>query len=120
MPAWPASLPRSPEPGSYDESPLANVIRTDMEAGIPKQRRRFTAEVISTPIAWKFNSSQLDDFIAFWREVLQSGALEFQGPHPRTNATVRMRFMASEGYHITDAGSPDMKRVTAKIEILPT
>ncbi len=44
-PVWPPSLPQRPLAQGFSEQAPDTLIRTQMEAGPPKVRRRFTAGI---------------------------------------------------------------------------
>lgn len=85
MPAWPAALPALEIEG-YRESPPNVVIRTQMDAGPPKTRRRNTANVRSISGVVTLTPAQLDTFNAFHDTDCAGGALPFDWVHPRTGA----------------------------------
>ena len=60
MPAWPVTLPAPQAPG-YTLSPGDQTIRTDMEVGSPRVRRRTTARNDKLAVGWVLTDAQLDD-----------------------------------------------------------
>ena len=71
MASWPTTLP-SPKLSGYKLTPLDQVIRTDMEGGNTRTRRRTTARVDKFAVAFDFNETQMAAFRA-WYE-LDTGA----------------------------------------------
>lgn len=76
MPAWPSTLPAAQAQG-YAFGPVDPVIRTDMEAGKPRARRRFTAMPTVIQVSWRFTQAQLGEFETFWHTTLSDGVAEF-------------------------------------------
>lgn len=59
--AWPSTLP-SPRADGYGLTPVDPVIRTDMEAGAPRARRRSAARNDRIAVAWVFTDAQMATF----------------------------------------------------------
>lgn len=93
MPTWPDQLPL-PQLDDYQLSPQAAFVRTDMDAGPARQRRRFTAA--PTEIAQRFvlTTAQLGLFEAWYEHRVASGASWFDAPlrNGRGLNTVECRF----------------------------
>lgn len=71
MAAWPSNL-RAPVVG-YGVKPVAAFIRTDMEAGAPRQRKRFTAVPHNLSLSWRFTAAQMADFRTFFNTTINRG-----------------------------------------------
>ncbi|MDT3708176.1 MAG: hypothetical protein ROZ09_15245 [Thiobacillus sp.] len=61
MATWPTTLP-SPEKDGYQITPMAQTIRTEMETGMPRVRRRSAARMDQVTVAWKFTDAQMQIF----------------------------------------------------------
>lgn len=61
MATWPATLP-SPEKAGYQIAPASQVVRTEMETGAPRVRRRTAARNDVIAVRWKFTDAQLAAF----------------------------------------------------------
>lgn len=115
-PAWPAALPQTLEVQGYSEQPPDVTLRTQMDAGPPKLRRRYTAGI--RPIKGKMLLSPrtlvvtLDDF---YNDSLLGGSLSFDWAHPRTGQTAVCRFASRPTY--TPLG-PEAWMVELDLEIL--
>lgn len=115
---WPATLPQSPQKG-YTETGGVMVIRTPMDSGPAKQRRRGAATK-SMDLSFIMTDAQvvtLQDFV----ETTILGTARFGFPHPRTKTTVEARIVPQqEGvlYNLTYL-APGYWTVAAKLEILP-
>lgn len=77
MPTWPGTLPQVLLRSGYQETQPKLVVRTNMDAGPAKVRRRFTANV--TPVKGKIivTADQLSTLVAFWSNDCAGGALQF-------------------------------------------
>lgn len=89
MEIWPTTLPL-PEQTGYTESRANNILRTQMEAGAPKQRRRYTAVFTSVKFQMTLTQAQSTVLIDFYDTV---GAASFAWTNPRTGASVTARFI---------------------------
>lgn len=65
MATWPATLP-DPLLGGYGFTPLDQTIRTDMEVGSPRVRRRTNARVDTVSVSWTFTAAQMAEFRTFF------------------------------------------------------
>ncbi len=117
---WPEFMP----PPVYDQisvgAPVGAVLRTDMEAGPAKQRRRFTAAPRPVLLVFEPVSEKgISDFDRFFVEDIQSGALGFQMKHPITDDLRMFRFVGGdEPWHVAPIGK-DAFRISVSLELLP-
>lgn len=76
---YPEGLPVGLHSGrSYQlQSPL---LRSDLESGRARQRRRFTNVPMGAKINWLFNDSEGQLFEIWWRDQLVDGSLWFECP----------------------------------------
>ena len=121
-PDWPAAFPALPAVEGYAESPPACVLRTEMNAGPDKVRRRFTSGPRHIPVTLYMTSTVLNaaspnGFDAFFVQDTFHGSAEFTWHNPRTNADVTMRFVGVPKYE--PVGGSSAYRVTFEVEILP-
>ncbi|MFH1158064.1 MAG: hypothetical protein V1721_04170 [Pseudomonadota bacterium] len=116
MTTWPASLPASPLLDSFRETVPDSVIRTSMEQGPAKLRRRTTAAVRVLSVAYLMSKDQVTALETFYLTTLQGGSFPFDFTHPRTGATVSCRFVKPPEY---GSGNGSFFRVTVELEILP-
>lgn len=73
---WPMLLP-APTLDGYGLEPAEQTIRTDMEAGAPRVRRRSAADDDSVDVAWKFTDAQMKIFRDWFRSNAAGGAAWF-------------------------------------------
>jgi hypothetical protein len=90
---WPSTLPQKPLVDGYGEDFPENTIRTEMEVGPAKLRRRSTAAPKKITISFLMTQIQVATFETFFNTTLSSGSLPFDWAHPRTGVTESFRFM---------------------------
>lgn len=76
MPSWPASLP-APTVGGYTLVSTESVVRTDMDAGPARQRRRFTQTPTRLQLRWLLSAEQFAVFEAWYRWQADEGGAWF-------------------------------------------
>ena len=116
---WPTSLPQTPLLNGYAESKNINTIRTPMDNGPAKTRRR---SALPTPIQCAFNMTAtqvatLEDFV---KNTL-FGVRRFNFTHPRLRTSVEARIVpGSDGkYYALSPLGGGMWHVSLAMEILP-
>lgn len=116
---WPVSLPPRPTLQGYSEELPSTAIRSAMDTGPAKVRRRFTAAAIPFKVRWMLNASQVEDFRNFFRNDVYDGSLSFMMEHPRTGDSTEFRFDLGQGPPtITPLGN-DEYEVSAALEQMP-
>ena len=78
-PTFPPQLPNVIM-DDYGFTPGNASIRTDMEAGLARVRRRFTAVPTEYKVTWKFTREELGIFEKFYQEDLFDGTAWFNIP----------------------------------------
>jgi hypothetical protein len=73
----------------------AIAMRTEMETGPAKVRRRVTAVPQTLEIELSLTRNQVALFQEFWTNSIKLGALAFEWRHPRTGATCDMRITST-------------------------
>lgn len=120
MPTWPASLPQQPDAPGYKESPQSQVIRTDMDAGPKKSRRRFTAGSRSIPVTYSLlTRARVQVFEDFFDDDIAAGALAFNWPQPRTGKTVSVQIVGDPPYSLEPKGPGKFWTLKFTLEIQP-
>jgi len=104
-PAWPSSLPQNQFIGVADER-QKGALRTAMDAGPAKQRRRFSAAVRTITCPVEMSSAQKAVFDTFFITTLAEGALPFTWTDPNTDATQNFRFIAPPKFTLDVGGAP--------------
>jgi hypothetical protein len=90
MVAWP-SLP-APLINTFNETFADNIIRTDMDRGVAKVRRRSTANSRPLSFTMLLTEAQLDTLRTFYNTTTLSGSIEFDYTHPIAAVTEQARF----------------------------
>lgn len=115
MAAWPSSLPQRPLLEGAAEQGQGTVVRTDMDVGPAKLRRRYTAEVTRFDVSLILTTAQVATLETFYDTTLQ-GVDPFDWTHPRTLAAASLRFITRPGYQPIGAG---YWRTAFALEVLP-
>ena len=119
IPSWASQpLPQSPQKG-FTESIGLNIIRSPMDAGPAKQRRR-SVGVNTMDLSFIMTTAQTVSLESFINNTL-SGVKRFSFPHPRTSATVEVRIVPeSDGtFFKLQYLAPGYWQTSLKFEILP-
>ena len=115
MAIWPSGLPQRPLAEGFTESAVPSVVRTDMDVGPAKMRRRYTAEVRVYSMGLLLTTAQVATLETFYVTTL--GCVEpFDWIDHRTNAAASYRFRSPPSY--SEAG-PGYWRATLDLEVLP-
>ncbi|MDD9901044.1 MAG: hypothetical protein OXT65_08715 [Alphaproteobacteria bacterium] len=102
MTTWPATLP-APLSGRFREVPANTLVRTKMDQGPAKLRRRTTAGVSEMTASYLLSAAQTTALDAFYNDTTGGGSVAFDMAHPRSGATVSCRFVKPPEY--SDAGN---------------
>jgi hypothetical protein len=89
---WPAELPDGFLEDGLSLEPQNNVIRTSMDAGPKKARRRYTAAAVQFTGKQAFDLNEFALFETFYKTVLADGALRFNFTDPVTGKIAEFRF----------------------------
>jgi hypothetical protein len=80
MQTWPAEFPLPNVDLSASLEP--NTIRTTMDSGATRQRRRFSSDVITVDASWSLSDTEFGVFIAYHDYRLNAGNDWFEMPLP--------------------------------------
>lgn len=116
MASWPGTLPQYMNAESYSEQPEDGRIRTEMDAGPDFIRRRYSATTTPFSGALNLTKTQVSTLETFYETTLNGGVDAFDWVHPRTGASVEMRFLGRPQYQ---AYYDDFWQVSLNLEILP-
>jgi hypothetical protein len=116
VPAWPATLPQTLIMDGYGEAPGENQLRSNMEVGPAKMRRRATSAARKVSGSLILTLAQLAYFKTFYNTTLLGGTLRFTWLDPTdSTTTVEMRFSKTPSWVAEDIHF----RVSMSLEILP-
>lgn len=121
MAAWPGSLPQYHEIGLQETRQQA-FVRTQMDTGPYKQRKRFTAATRFLEGTMLMTKAQKAIFDTFYNTTINEGADEFDFTDPKDGSTTQsVRFTAPPTVTALIGGSSgvDFYRATISLEILP-
>lgn len=93
---WPATLPIRPLVDGYSDAAPNNVLRTSMDIGPAKTRRRSAAAPFPITASFNLTAAQAEALYIFANDTLKGGALRFEWQHPRTGATIECRIVPSD------------------------
>ncbi len=114
---WPLGLPQLVAVDGYREAPPDTALRTRMDAGPAKVRRRSTAGIRPLSVQLDLDAAQVETLDSFYVEALESGALGFEWVHPRTRVATTLRFVRPPAYQ--PRGSDAAWRAALQLEVLP-
>lgn len=81
IPAWPTDLPSCPIMDSLRINQTADgPIRTDMNAGTTRARRRVSLRIAQMSLSLRMTSAQVTTFKTFHEQTLGDGAARFTMP----------------------------------------
>jgi hypothetical protein len=113
---WPETLPAYFLIDGYGESEPDTVLRTPMETGPAKLRRRGTNAVRPVRGMIRISYAQRTTLSAFYQDTLAGGTLPFEWVHPTTREAATFRFVSKPAY--TPAAGVKLN-ATLDLEILP-
>ncbi len=70
--SYPSTLP-SPNQPKYSLQPVDPVVRTNMDSGSPRQRRRFTVYPTQIQVEWLYTEAEMATFEAWFDLTVNSG-----------------------------------------------
>lgn len=116
---WPDRLPFPSVQYSYQ--PKASYVRTDMDAGRPRVRRRFLKTPTTVALQWSLTQEQLELFEGFVFHDLLGGIAWFVMPiaNGRGINRVKVRFSQPDSPYQVSLVAPDREwTVTAQAETM--
>jgi hypothetical protein len=119
IPAWSAqALPQVPQKG-FTESLGVSIIRSPMDSGPAKQRRR-SSGVNTMELSFIMTTAETTTLETFINTTL-AGTKRFSFPHPRKGTTVEVRIVPSgdSEFFKLQYLAPGYWSTSLKFEILP-
>jgi hypothetical protein len=78
LPEFPHDLLRIPMREGYGFSPVSPLMRTNMESGRAKQRRRYQSTPTQVPVTWRFrDEGQCQLFESWYKYIISDGTSWF-------------------------------------------
>ena len=122
MASWP-SFPTSPLLTSYDRRPADVAIRSQMDVGPDKLRRRTTAGIVPYDFTFLATSTEVGNMETFYSSTLQGGSLTFDFTDPDTGTLYsnKWRFLAppSSKHSFNSSAGVKYYLVNIQLERLP-
>lgn len=116
VPSWPTTLPQQLFVNGYSQSFAETTIKSDMDAGPAKVRRRFTAGVEPVSGTMLLTETQLGYLRTFFVDTLLGGSLRFSWTKPPAHSTAcEMRFTAPPSWTKVEGDY----EVNLSLEVLP-
>lgn len=116
MAAWPSTLPEFSLLDGHLEAPQGTMLRTEVDAGPPMKRARYTAEVTRFSVPLLLSAAQVATLETFYLTTLGQGVDPFDYEHPRTHAIVEVEFVSRPTYIPAGAG---YYRTMLELEMFP-
>jgi len=115
---WPSTLPQKPKT-DYSESSGVLMLRTSMDAGPAKLRRR-GQRPDTLNVVYMLSTDQVETLNTFVKDTLK-GTTRFGFPHPRLETTVEARIVPQQdgGLYNLSYVLPDLYSASLTLEILP-
>lgn len=115
---WPAGLPQTVQKG-YSESSGVLILRTPMDAGPAKMRKRGNKPQVLS-VNFLMTTNQVEILDSFIKDTLQ-GTARFGFTHPRTGNVVEVRIIPSNDGNLFNISytAPDYYNITLSLEVLP-
>ncbi len=123
MAVWPASLPQKPLIAGYGRSGKSVLIRSPMDSGPAKVRKRTNAGVQPLSLSFRMTTAQLEDFEEWFSGDLGEGAFSFTLPNPEASSgtiTVRMTGGAGAPPYDILPSVPGHWSVSFTAEVMPS
>lgn len=118
MAAWPFTLPQTfSAGGDYQEIPGTTVVRTTMDTGVTKIRRRQTRSESRMQGSILLTTAQAEQFMFFYETTLKGGSLSFSGSLGRTGAL--QNYFFPEEPTIQHFGG-DIYQLNMRLTVLPS
>ena len=115
VPVWPTTLPKDLLQRGYGQSSPDVVIRSNMDVGPAKSRRRATAGVMPVTGRLILTLTELGYIRTFHDTTLLGGSLRFTWKDPISRVSKELRFTAPIKWQVTNG----LYDVALEMEILP-
>jgi len=102
---WPSTLQQLLSEANFGYQIADTALRTDMDIGPQKVRRRFTRPVNSLTGSIYLTTDQFTTFYNFYNTTLGGGVLPFEFYHPITKELNNWRFKGPASVQSLEAGN---------------
>jgi len=104
-----------------EEQPRSVILRTSMESGPAKQRRRVSLQSIDRPLKYQYTAAEYALWLVWYRTTINYGNDWFDWPDPRDGATKQARIISGDYQaksHVKSRGAPVGWIVSLTLETL--
>lgn len=91
--AWPGTLPENIWKPGYRETPRPSFIRSRVDVGPAKVRRRTTIDITDFVVELRMTAAQTELLDTFYTTTLIGGTQPFTWVHHRTGDAITYRFL---------------------------
>ena len=116
MTSWPTSLPQEVLVQGFQEQPQPQTLRSSMDAGPAKLRRRFSAKIVNYKFQLLLDATQKATLDVFHDATLAGGSLPFDWVDHIGGGARSYRFTKPPSYA---ASSPTAFAAQLELESLP-
>jgi hypothetical protein len=116
-PVFPVGLPK-PSMRQYSLTPVNNVLRTEMESGPARTRRRYISVPTDVSVVWTLTRAELEAFQTFYREAIYDGAGWFLMPVVMGDGEALRKSRFKQPYEAATVANEHVWRVTATLEVM--
>lgn len=118
MASWPGTLPQDLLLEGLGKQREPGTIRSQMETGPAKVRRRTTAPVVRLSGQLVLTGTQVGTLETFHNSTLGEGADSFTWTDPEDDGTVTLRFVQPPAYSaVAGHGTPGSRLWAAQLEL---
>ena len=96
LPTWPIGLDVKTIASAYDEQPPRIIMRTPMDSGPAKVRRKLSTNTRIIPLDLRMTEAELETFDEFFMGTLLGGSLRFTWTNPRTGDAIEARIVVDD------------------------
>jgi hypothetical protein len=114
---WPVDLPQVPLIDGHQETRTRNTLRSPVDQGRPKSRRRYTGKIQAFQVAIIVTAAQSQIFWDFYDDTSAEGSLAFDWAHPRTQIAAECQFAGDDAPVQTP--TEGLYRIAFQMIILP-
>jgi len=115
MPTYPSTLP-APRIDSLQETPADLLLRTKMDSGVDKVRKKFSFGADQLSYIIRLTLEQRNTLMTFYKTTVSSGAATFDYTNPITGEAVTARFVKAPAPKLS---GHKMYDANIDIEIIP-
>ena len=113
--AWPGALQDKLNEQSFGIRKGSTTIRSDMDTGPAKVRRRFTRSVDMFTASIDLTTSEFSTFETFFNTTINGGVTIFEFDHPITGVLTNFRFVGDPEYSSIGGGNFRVSMVWEKM-----